>query len=76
MKERGLYDLFRESTIVQGLITLCLVATYCIMLLNNQRPNNELYYLVIGATSFYLGGKVQDARLRAIMDTRRTQSEE
>lgn len=55
------WQLFQESVIVQALITLALVATFCYMLATGQTVPELLSTAMMLVLGFYFGSKTQQA---------------
>jgi membrane-bound ClpP family serine protease len=53
------WELFRESVIVQALITLCLVGTVCYLVATGQEVPELLSTALMLVLGFYFGSKVQ-----------------
>jgi len=53
------WQLLKESVIVQALVTLCVVATWCIMVATGHTPPDALTQVVLLVLGFYFGSKTQ-----------------
>ena len=62
MKE--FWGLFRESVIVQAVITLVLLVTICVMYATKQAVPNELINFFAVVLGFYFGSKTQASIMR------------
>jgi hypothetical protein len=52
-------DLLRESIIVQGLVTLCLIVTICILFATGKPVPDLLAQITLLVVGFWFGTKVQ-----------------
>jgi uncharacterized membrane protein len=54
-----LWDLLKSSTLIQGLVTLCLVVTFCIMVSTGRIVSPEFLTILGTVVGFWFGQKSQ-----------------
>lgn len=56
------WELLKESTIFQGMVTLLLIATICYMFIVGYEVPDELFNIVFTVLAFWFGQKVNMAK--------------
>jgi len=55
------WKLLKESVIVQGIVTLALIVTVCVMVASEKTVPDNLWYATFAVLGFWFGSKVQNA---------------
>jgi len=53
------WELLRDSVIVQGLVTACLIATFCYLVATGQPVSEAFANLLMLVVGFWFGSKVE-----------------
>jgi len=60
------WELFRESVILQAMITLVLILVLVYMMVSGKEIPDQLYQMTFLVLGFYFGGKIENGKARAI----------